>query len=599
MIPQNVIEDIRERTDIVQVISGVLDLKRAGRNFKTICPFHGEKTPSFMVSPEKQIYHCFGCGKGGNVFHFLMDYEGISFVEAVSRLGKDLGVDIERYIGRGEQRGKLDPLYRAMEFTAEYYRRALKERSDAAGAREYLARREIDDESAELFKIGFAPSGWDNFFREASGKGIAKEVLQSLNLVMRSRGGSGYRDYFRKRIIFPVSTLSNRVVGLAGRVLDKSEPKYLNTTESPIYSKGRILYGLNQSKDAIRKSGTAIIVEGYMDYLMLWKKGIHNLCAVCGTSLTEEQARLLARYANRVYIINDGDRAGIRAAVRAADQLLVEGLEIQIVVLPEGEDPDSFVKKRGADRLHELMRSAPRYFEYLKSEAERGGRVTYKKSQVVNHLLGAIARVGDGVRREFYIQELSKLFDVPIEALRGAIGKGVRRTRRSEKAEKPPGPVESKRLQFQKAIFRIALDDERFARMVLGNIGEEDVEGPLFRGYYKALDLALKNNIDIKSPDFIGAMEDPELSKLATEIALMEPPPGPAEEYLADVVLWLRRASLRDELGLMKKRLVELHAETSEESAAEEIEIVEAYRKVARELTKLRLKEDGRSDESR
>ncbi|UCF04445.1 MAG: DNA primase [bacterium] len=598
MIPQKIIDDIRDKTDIVSVISALIDLKKTGRNFKALCPFHGEKTPSFIVSPEKQIYHCFGCGKGGNVFHFLMDHEGISFVEAVRRLGKDLGVDVDRYIGRGEERGKRDPFYRAMEFVTEYYQEALRKRDDAEKARRYLKRREIDDELIELFKLGYAPSGWDNLFRAASEKGISTGVLEGLNIVMRSRGGSGYRDYFRNRIIFPISTISNRIVGLAGRVLDDTEPKYLNTTESPIYSKGRLLYGLNQSRDEIRKTGKAVIVEGYMDYLMLWKRGIRNLCAVCGTSLTEDQARLLARYANRVYIINDGDRAGIRAAVRAADQLLIEGLEIQIVILPEGEDPDSFVRKRGADSLLELMQSAPRYFEYLKAEAESGGRTSYRKSQVVNHLLGTVANVGDGVRREFYLQELSKLFDVPLPTLRASTGGGVRRIRREEVTEKTPGPADSRRQSFQKQVFRVALDNEGYARMVITYLDEEDIEGPLLRAYYKALDSALKNHIDITSPDFVGAMEDPELSKLASEIALLQPPPGPADEFLADTLLWLRRAALKGELGLMKKRLIELRTEPYEGSAEEEVEIAEAYRKIARELTKLRLKEESRFDGS-
>ncbi|MBN1165388.1 MAG: DNA primase [Candidatus Krumholzibacteriota bacterium] len=597
MIPEKIITDIREQTDIVQVIGAVLDLKRAGRNFKALCPFHGEKTPSFMVSPDKQIFHCFGCGKGGNVFNFIMENEGVSFLEAVRKLAQNLGINIDRYIAVGENRQKFDPYYRAMEFAGKYYREMLTAGPDCERARDYLEKRDMGSDIIDRFDIGYAPPVWDNLYRAAADAGISREVLLELRLIMRSRGGSGYRDYFRNRIIFPIFTVSNRLVGLAGRVLDNSEPKYLNSSESPIYSKGKILYGLNQSRSEIRRSEDVVIVEGYIDYLMLWMKGLRNICAVCGTALTEDQAHLLARYAKRVYIINDGDRAGVRAAVRAADQLLVEGLDIQVVVLPENEDPDSFVRKYGADVLRERMRSAPNYFTYLKAEAEKDPRrITQRKKQVLDHVLGAVSRVSNGVSKDLLLQELSGLFSIPVETLRTGL--------KAEKG-KPRSTVEtgktasSKREQIQKEILRLGLEEKEYARMIVENLLEEDLEGELFREYYKVLDSALKNNIDCKSPDFIGNMKNPELSRLAAEIALLEPPPGPARELLADSLLWLKKAALRDELAGLKKRINELQVEESEESSREEVEIGEAYRKIAKELQTLGLKEDNRSDESR
>jgi DNA primase len=589
MIPQKLVDEIRDRTDIVQVIGSLLDLRKSGRNFKTLCPFHSEKTPSFMVSPDKQIYHCFGCGKGGNVFHFLMEYEGVGFVEAVSRLGRDLGIDVDRYSSPGSERGKLDPYYRAMEFTAGFYQRMLFNGAGSEAARRYLERRGFSLDLVREFGLGYAPSAWDGLYRAALEEGISKEVLLELSVVLRSRGGSGYRDYFRNRIIFPIRSLSNRVVGLAGRVLDNTEPKYLNTAESPIYSKGRILYGLNQSKDYIRKQSSAIIVEGYIDYLMLWMKKVRNISAVCGTSLTEDQTRLLARYTKRVYIINDGDRAGIRAAVRAADQLVIEGLECRIVVLPEGEDPDSYVRQKGADGLIELMQSAPHYFDFLRSQAGKGARKAFKRDQIIKHLLDTVSRIGDGVRKELYLQEISELFSIPVDSLRT----GLKAARPARRASEPSLAPVSKREKIQKFLFRIGLEDEKYARMICEGLIEEDLEGVLYREYYKALDLALKNHIDIKSPDFIGAIESVELSTLASEIALMEKPPGPEREYIADTLVWLKKAALRDELSLMKKRLVELEGESGVDVEAEEIEIAEAYRRVTKELKKLGRKEDS------
>jgi DNA primase len=589
MIPEQVINDVRDRTDIVETIGSFLDLKRAGRNFKALCPFHPEKTPSFMVSPDKQIYHCFGCGKGGNVFHFVMDYEGVGFVEAVRKLAGALGIDIDRYLARGEVREKLEPYYRAMEFTAGFYSAMLGKGEGSDSARRYLADRKIDDELIDMFGIGYAPPGWDNLHRAASEAGISLDLMLELNLILRSRGGSGYRDYFRNRIMFPISTISNRLVGLAGRVLDRSEPKYLNTSESSIYSKGRILFGLNQSKDYIRKAGTAVLLEGYMDYLMLWKNGMRNICAVCGTSLTEEQARLLARYANRVYIINDGDRAGIRAAVRASDLLIVQGLEPHIVLLPEGEDPDSFVIQEGADALYDLMRSAPDYFNYLREEAERGRRTTYRKNQVIKHLLETVSRIEDGVKKDLYLQEVSELFNVPISTLRS----GLKRPKAPRREAERVTERESRRRIYQKMLFRLGLEDDGFARCIVESLDEEDLEGIHFRNLYKALDAALKKNIDIKNLGAVGAEGDAEFGKLFSEIALMDSPPGPPEDFIRDTTLWLKKMSLRDELDLLKKRLKELESGSGGRDETEGLEIAEAYRKISRELKKMGLKEDN------
>jgi len=580
MIPQKIIEEIRERTDIVQLIGSYLDLRKAGRSYKALCPFHGEKTPSFMVNPEKQIYHCFGCGKGGNVFHFLMEYEGVGFIEAVERLAKDAGVDVDRYSSGGDRKEKLEPYYRAVEFAARFYRKMLDEGQGAEAARSYLARREIDRETVEEFSLGFAPSGWDSLYRAAMDAGLSRDILLELNLVMKSRGGSGYRDYFRNRVIFSLESLSNRFVGLAGRVLDDSEPKYLNTMESHIYSKGRMLYGLNHSKDAIRKSGSAIIVEGYMDYLMLWKSGIRNVCAVCGTSFTQDQGRLLARYANHVYIMNDGDRAGIRASVRAADELVTVGLESNIVVLPEGEDPDSFVRKKGADELREYMRSAPNYFAFLQKEALSGTRTTYRKSQVIKHLLETLSSVTDPVRQELYLQEISNLFDVQAGTLRA----GLKTRGRAEKAPERLPEAESRRDKHQKLLFRLGLENERNARMILDNLDIGDLEGTLFMDYYKALDSAVKSHIDIRSSAFTAGIEDPELSRLASEVALLQLPPGPQEQFLTDTLTWIKKEALKEELHLMRKRLETLEAEGGARADEEMREITQAYRRVSRKL---------------
>ncbi|MDD3643652.1 MAG: DNA primase [Candidatus Krumholzibacteria bacterium] len=599
MIPQTVIDDIRDRTDIVDVIGGVLDLKRAGRSLKALCPFHGEKTPSFMVNPERQIYHCFGCGKGGNVFSFLMEYEGVGFVEAVRKLAAPLGINVDQYLTGTEDTSRLDPYYRAMEFATKYFREALKAGDPAARtANEYLDRRGFPREVIDEFSIGFAPPAWEGLYRAATEKGLPREILLESGLVMRSRGGSGYRDYFRNRVIFPISSLAGRVVGFAGRVMDDSEPKYLNSMENPVYSKGKILYGLDKARDSIRTSKTAIIVEGYIDHLMLWSKGITNVTAVCGTALTEEQARLLARYAKRVYIINDGDRAGIRAAVRAADQLIVQALETYVVVLPENEDPDSYIRKEGVEALRELMRDAPDYFTYLREEAGKGRAVASRRRQVVEHLLGSISRVDDAVRREILLQELSGHFEIPVETLRTGLT-AARPARRAhdgpDRAARAPG---GKRERIQKEMFRLGLLGRDMAALIVENIIEEDLEGEPFRLFHRVFREAFEAGEDPAGAKFAASISDPGLAGLASEIALMDPPPGPPGEVLRDMLLWVKKASLKSEMEAVRERIRQLHAESPGETTDEEIGIAEAYRQIARELGKLEIREDSRLDGS-
>lgn len=585
MIPEEIINEIRERSDIVELIGSVIDLKKSGSNFKALCPFHGEKTPSFMVSPEKQIYHCFGCGKGGNIFGFLMEYEGISFVEATKRLADRVGIDVVKYLGSSERRGKLDPFYHAMEFAGKYYKESLNERKTGRNAREYLEKRGIGKDMAELFGIGFAPPGWDGFYKASSKEGLSRDILLKLKLVLRSRGGSGYRDYFRNRIIYPISTVTDRLVGLAGRVLDGNEPKYLNTVESPIYSKGKILYGLNKARDHIRKTKTAILVEGYMDFLILWKAGFRNVAAVCGTSFTKEQSRLLARYAKRVYIINDGDRAGVRAAVRAADQLLAEGVRSKIVTLPEDEDPDSFVTRRGADALSELMESASDYFIYL-SEVVGGGKETAsRKSQVLKHLVGSISNVDDEIDREVYLQEVADIFSIPADTLRGQI-----ETKGERRAERPARAPDGDRVRRnQKLLFRFGLENERYASTIVNNLLEDDIQGEDFRGYFLALKEAVEKGLDFTKAEFFGRFKEQGVSELATEIAFMDMPPGPVDDLLNDTLIWLKRLALRREMRMMKDRIEEIRSDPGKESSEEEIEIAEAYRKIAKELKKIGL----------
>ena len=350
-ISESKIEEIRSAANIVDVISGHIQLRKRGKNFLGLCPFHSEKTPSFTVSEDKQIFHCFGCHTGGNVFKFLMEYEKISFVEAVQELAGELGLPLEIEQGISEEKQtEQEILYDINTETARYFSNNLLNSSEGEIAFDYFQNRKIKPGTMRAFGLGYAFNGWDNLLHFLQEKKIDLEKAVQLGLIGRSNEGRIY-DKFSSRIIFPIFSPNGRVVAFAGRILeDKADAaKYLNSPESLIYTKGRILYGLSHAKDEIRKLDKAILVEGYMDLISLYQSGIKNVVAVSGTALTEEQVQLLSRYTKNVILLFDADTAGIKASMRSIELLLKKDFEIKIVSLPQGEDPDSYVNNFGKE----------------------------------------------------------------------------------------------------------------------------------------------------------------------------------------------------------------------------------------------------------
>ena len=337
-IPENILDDILGRVNIVELISGYIPLKRAGRNFKANCPFHHEKTPSFMVSPDRQIYHCFGCGESGNAFKFLMLQERMAFPEAVEALAKKTGVILPeaRKIDQGVS-NLTAQLYRINELAAQFYQNKL-DAPEGLSARDYLAKRGLDRDCIKAFNLGFAPEKWDGLLSYLRVKNITLAHLEKAGLVLAKDGG-GYYDRFRNRIIFTIFDIKSRPIGFGARALPGqgeagkggSLPKYINSPETPVYVKGRNLYGLNLSKDAIRESDTAVIVEGYLDFLMPFQQGLKNIVASLGTALTLEQVRLLKRYASKAVMIYDPDAAGELATLRSLDIFLEEEMEVRLL----------------------------------------------------------------------------------------------------------------------------------------------------------------------------------------------------------------------------------------------------------------------------
>jgi DNA primase len=424
MIPQHLVEEVRTRADIVEVIGEHVQLKRAGKDYKAPCPFHSERTPSFYVVPSKGFYHCFGCGEKGDVFTFLMKKSGLNFQEAVRAMAARVGVEIPadtQQVGEDPHR----KLYEAVAFAADYFQTALWADERGERARQYLVSRGITKETAERFGLGYAPDAWRDL-REASHKhGIDDEILLAAGLIKENERGEDPYDRFRDRVIFPIAETTGRTVAFGGRILRATEgaPKYLNSPETAMYQKGRLLYGLNWSRGAIRRDGMALVVEGYMDYVSLASVGIDNLVAAMGTAMTPEQATLLARYSRKAVLLYDSDIAGMKATFRTGDALLRAGVEPLVATLPAGEDPDSLARKGGATAVAQVIADAVDVLDRKLQILEQRG--FFGDIEGVRHaldrLLPTVRAAADPALKDIYVSRVAERTGVRRETIERAL----------------------------------------------------------------------------------------------------------------------------------------------------------------------------------
>ena len=424
-IPEDKLAEIRQAADIVEIIAESVLLKKSGKNFLGLCPFHSEKTPSFTVSPDKQIFHCFGCGAGGNVFSFIMKRDGVGFAETVRSLAARCGVNLpERPLsGRARrQESEEAALFEVNRSAAEFFRQTLLQQAAGKAALDYLARRGVSRATIERFELGYAPQGWDRLIGHMTHRKFPAALLEKAGLAVPRRDGSGHYDRFRDRIIFPIHDEHARVVGFGGRVMDDGTPKYLNSPETRVYTKRRVLYGLHLAKESCRTVGTAFIVEGYLDLVALHQHGITQAVATLGTALTAEQIRLLARYAGRMVLVYDSDEAGIRSARRCIDLFWKEHADFRrgdifreeqadthILVLPEGHDPDSYLQAYGVDAFRRLAQGAPGIITFVMEQAVlRHGLRTEGKIRIVAELQDYLAAINDRVAQALYVKQLAE-----------------------------------------------------------------------------------------------------------------------------------------------------------------------------------------------
>ncbi len=411
LIPEDKITDIRNAADIVEIISESVMLKKTGKDYLGLCPFHSEKTPSFTVSPEKQIFHCFGCGMGGNVFTFLMKQDGLSFPEVLKMLAGRYGIDIPTREMSPEQERQIREREHLLSINRQamaFFQNTLRHESTGRRARDYLNQRGLTPEIIDKFSIGYAPEGWRHLLNFLRKEDIAPAFAEKVGLIVPKKDGKGYYDRFRSRIIFPITDERQQVVGFGGRVLDDSMPKYLNSPETPVYNKSRSLYGLDMARQKCRILRTVHIVEGYLDLLALCQNGIENTVATLGTSLTPAHVRLLKRHADDVILVYDADAAGIKAALRSIAIFQAEEVNALIAVLPEGYDPDSYLSEFGADSFLEITDKAASMMSFLTDSAIRTHGLSVEgKLRIISDMREPLSSVTDSMAKSLYVRELA------------------------------------------------------------------------------------------------------------------------------------------------------------------------------------------------
>ena len=444
-IPEDKVSEIKNTADIVEVISEVVVLKKTGKNYVGLCPFHSEKTPSFTVSPEKQIFYCFGCAAGGNVFSFLMKHDGMSFPDAAKILAGRYGIDIPTTTMSPEQKRRMsqrESLFAANRQAMEFFRKQLLDDISGRRAMGYLKKRGINKEIFDNFYLGYAPKGWDNLLRFFTKKNISLDLVEKAGLIVSRKEKSGFYDRFRDRLIFPIFDLNMQVIGFGGRVMDDSLPKYLNSPETPVYNKSRSLYGLHLAKMKCRENERVFIVEGYFDLLALHQHGLQDSVATLGTSLTPEHVQLIKGFVGkdgRVILVFDSDDAGIKASQRSIEVFDKGYINAQILILPDGYDPDSYIFEFGVESFLNLVSEAQGIIPFLMDSAvKKHGLSIEGKIRIISEMKEPLGSISDNVRRSLYIKELAECINIDEFAVLEKIRKISVRNR--DRAKRPTWP---------------------------------------------------------------------------------------------------------------------------------------------------------------
>lgn len=555
----NIIDQIRDKCNIVEIISQYIPLKRAGRNFKAICPFHQEKTPSFMVSPSKGIFHCFGCGAGGNVFNFIMKHERLEFPQVVRMLAEKTGVKLPSasMFTREQKEGR--DLFQLNELACSWYQGNLA-KEIGRPALEYLKKRAFKAKTLVTFRLGFAPAnnGLLNFMHA---KGVGLELLEKAGLILRKQGSSCY-DRFKQRIIFPIFDTRSRILGFGGRVLDNSNtPKYMNSPETPVYRKGSHLYGLNSSKEEIKKQDFCIIVEGYIDLLSVYQNDVCNVVASLGTALTAQQIRLLKRYTDNVVMVFDADRAGELASLRSLDLLIEEDMDVKVVALPKNEDPDSFLGKFGKSDFWQKITQCSDLFDYkLNLLAQNYDLNTVEgKVGIASEMLPTIHRVQNAIRRSGYVKRLAQEFSRGEKSLGEEwILAELKKVKRDFEYYSKEGFIQTKLMAGRPAeemVLKILLEDETAAEEIKKRLALEDFQDLRIR---EAMRIIYQLQTQGKIPSvakLISCLRGEDAAQLISRISSSDSKFIDRRKSLHDCIRRINNDNLRNRLNKLQREI--------------------------------------------
>jgi DNA primase len=561
LIPDEVIEEIRERADIIEVISDYVALKKAGNNYKGLCPFHQEKTPSFTVSQEKQLFHCFGCGIGGNIFTFLMKYEQIAFAEAARALAQRYGVLIPEVKATAQDQRKEN--LRQINATAlDFYCQQLREEKEGKVARDYLERRGIERAIWEEYRIGYAPSGWDALVTHLKKKGVNVKEAEALGLIIPKKGG--WYDRFRDRIIFPIFDLRDRVIGFGGRILkDGPEPKYLNSPDSILYKKGAGFYGLNVARKYIQKSeGKVSMVEGYFDLLSMAQNGVKNVVATLGTALTPEQVRLSRRFGKEFFLLFDPDEAGVKAALRGVEIFLQEDTVTTVIPLPDGLDPDGYFQK-GGDAQALWSRAIPGV-EYAMERLMAGcdlGAVE-GRAKAVKAALPFLLQIKDVVRRDLYLKRLAEKTGVGEGEIRD-VALTLRKGHREGTEKEPLAGIN---VSAEKKLVQMMIQHPELIPLVIKEGVAEGLEGQALRTIGELVINTFQRHGDLSLDRIAPQLEERGVSETAFALAFQEEEleEGMAERIMADCLRKIKMKTLKRQMEGLQKRIKEAEAQGDE-----------------------------------
>ena len=551
-IPEELITKIIGSQDIVEVISRYISLKKSGQNYKGLCPFHSEKTPSFVVSPAKQLFHCFGCGTGGNVITFLMKQDNAGFSEVVRRLGNDAGITIEG-VTKDNKREVL--IYEVNKLAASFYYENLINAKEAESARNYLLKRGLDREIIKKFNVGYGISSWSSAYDFLKKKGFQEDSLLKTGLIIPRTKGTGYYDRFRERIMFPIYDIQKRIVGFGGRVLDNSTPKYLNSPETPVFIKGNLLYGLEAAKDGIVETGYAIIVEGYMDVIAAHQAGITNVVGTLGTAFTPNHLRILQRLCKVVVLTFDSDTAGINAALRTLDVFIGSTVEAKVLLLPEGEDPDSFIRENGKANFVELVQKSIGIIDFaigrIINRKTNGDGVLSKETKLrhAEDCLNIIRKVPNRIEQDYQLTRVSK--DLKIE--KDVLYAELKRKSKGEKAVQPE-KIKKNNVRSQgieEILLTLIIKDKSLRILAKENLDIKDFVNPVYQKIAAYVLISGKELNDLLHTEELDQDVRSEITRMALSDLQFELP----EKNLFEYIKVLQRERLNQELKKIEQEL--------------------------------------------